>query len=540
MQNELQTALFQAFDTLNLQRVKTFSVPPVTLCGPGSVSSCGQQAQTRGLKHLFVMADSFLHQAGMTAGLTRSLAVKGIAMTLWPCPVGEPCITDVCAAVAQLRESGCDGVIAFGGGSVLDAAKAVALLVTNPDSTLAEMSETSVLQPRLPLIAYEDDCVTRLIQDDVNETAYNQIKNWSISELREYVLSDETSVDDIAFTSKGLTSEVVAAVAKICSNADLIYGAKKMPVIKKANTTIGIPGTFSARLQPNDTRDDVQSIAAQIYEGLSFGVGDAVIGVNPVTDDVENLSRVLDTIYGVIDKFNIPTQGCVLAHVTTQIEAIRRGAPGGLIFQSICGSEKGLKEFGVELAMLDEARAVGAEFNRIAGENCLYFETGQGSALSAGANFGADQVTMEARNYGLARHYDPFIVNTVVGFIGPEYLYNDRQIIRAGLEDHFMGKLSGISMGCDCCYTNHADADQNLNENLMILLATAGCNYIMGMPLGDDIMLNYQTTAFHDTATVRQLLNLRPSPEFERWLESMGIMANGRLTKRAGDPSLFF
>ncbi|HAL7326060.1 TPA: ethanolamine ammonia-lyase subunit EutB [Escherichia coli] len=276
------------------------------------------------------------------------------------------------------------------------------------------LSEMTVADIRNnPVIAYEDDCVTRLIQDDVNETAYNQIKNWSISELREYVLSDETSVDDIAFTRKGLTSEVVAAVAKICSNADLIYGAKKMPVIKKANTTIGIPGTFSARLQPNDTRDDVQSIAAQIYEGLSFGVGDAVIGVNPVTDDVENLSRVLDTIYGVIDKFNIPTQGCVLAHVTTQIEAIRRGAPGGLIFQSICGSEKGLKEFGVELAMLDEARAVGAEFNRIAGENCLYFETGQGSALSAGANFGADQVTMEARNYGLARHYDPFIVNTV-------------------------------------------------------------------------------------------------------------------------------
>jgi len=335
-----------------------------------------------------------------------------------------------------------------------------------------------------PVIPYEEDCVTRLIQDDVNETAYQRIKNWTISDLREYVLNDEVTSDDIAFVRKGLTSEVVAAVAKVCSNADLIYGAKKMPVIKKANTTIGLPGTFSCRLQPNDTRDDVQSIAAQIYEGLSFGAGDAVIG--------------------------------------------------------ICGSEKGLKEFGVELAMLDEARAVGAEFNRIAGENCLYFETGQGSALSAGANFGADQVTMEARNYGLARHYDPFLVNTVVGFIGPEYLYNDRQIIRAGLEDHFMGKLSGISMGCDCCYTNHADADQNLNENLMILLATAGCNYIMGMPLGDDIMLNYQTTAFHDTATVRQLLNLRPSPEFERWLETMGIMANGRLTQRAGDPSLFF
>ena len=386
----------------------------------------------------------------------------------------------------------------------------------------------------------EEDCVTRLIQDDINEAEYSRIKNWSIGELREHVLSDTTSLDDINLLRKGLTSEVIAGVAKICSNADLIYGAKKSPVVKYANTTIGLPGHFCARLQPNDTRDDVQSISAQIYEGLSYGVGDAVIGVNPVTDDVDNLSRVLDTVYGIIDKFAIPTQGCVLSHVTTQMEAIRRGAPGGLIFQSICGSEKGLREFGVELEMLDEARHVGAQYNRIAGPNCLYFETGQGSALSAGAHYGADQVTMEARNYGLARHYDPFLVNTVVGFIGPEYLYNDKQIIRAGLEDHFMGKLSGISMGCDCCYTNHADADQNLNENLMILLATAGCNYIMGMPLGDDIMLNYQTTAFHDTATVRQLLNLRPAPEFEAWLEKMGLMEDGRLTQRAGDPSLFF
>lgn len=391
-----------------------------------------------------------------------------------------------------------------------------------------------------PVVPYEEDCVTRLIQDDINEAEYSRIKNWSIGELREHVLSDTTSLDDINLLRKGLTSEVIAGVAKICSNADLIYGAKKSPVVKYANTTIGLPGHFCARLQPNDTRDDVQSISAQIYEGLSYGVGDAVIGVNPVTDDVDNLSRVLDTVYGIIDKFAIPTQGCVLSHVTTQMEAIRRGAPGGLIFQSICGSEKGLREFGVELEMLDEARHVGAQYNRIAGPNCLYFETGQGSALSAGAHYGADQVTMEPRNYGLARHYDPFLVNTVVGFIGPEYLYNDKQIIRAGLEDHFMGKLSGISMGCDCCYTNHADADQNLNENLMILLATAGCNYIMGMPLGDDIMLNYQTTAFHDTATVRQLLNLRPAPEFEAWLEKMGLMENGRLTQRAGDPSLFF
>lgn len=403
------------------------------------------------------------------------------------------------------------------------------------------LAELTVADVRMnPVIPYEEDSVTRLIQDGINESAYARIAQWRIGELREYILADDTGADDIAFLRKGLSSEVVAAVAKICSNADLIYAAKRMPVVKKANNTMGLPGRFSARLQPNDTRDDVQSIAAQMYEGLSYGIGDAVIGVNPVTDNVENLSRVLHTVYEAIDKFAIPTQGCVLAHVTTQMEAIRRGAPGGLIFQSICGSEKGLREFGVELEMLEEARAVGAEYNRIAGPNCLYFETGQGSALSAGAHYGADQLTMEARNYGLARHFDPFMVNTVVGFIGPEYLYNDRQIIRAGLEDHFMGKLSGISMGCDCCYTNHADADQNSNENLMILLATAGCNFIIGMPMGDDIMLNYQTNAFHDTATIRQLLGLRPAPEFERWLERMGLMSDGRLTARAGDPSIFF
>ena len=403
------------------------------------------------------------------------------------------------------------------------------------------LSELTVADVRMnPVIPYEEDSVTRLIQDGINESAYGRIAQWRIGELREYILADDTGADDIAFLRKGLSSEVVAAVAKICSNADLIYAAKRMPVVKKANNTMGLPGRFSARLQPNDTRDDVQSIAAQMYEGLSYGIGDAVIGVNPVTDNVENLTRVLHTVYEAIDKFAIPTQGCVLAHVTTQMEAIRRGAPGGLIFQSICGSEKGLREFGVELEMLEEARAVGAEYNRIAGPNCLYFETGQGSALSAGAHYGADQLTMEARNYGLARHFDPFMANTVVGFIGPEYLYNDRQIIRAGLEDHFMGKLSGISMGCDCCYTNHADADQNSNENLMILLATAGCNFIIGMPMGDDIMLNYQTNAFHDTATIRQLLGLRPAPEFERWLERMGLMSDGRLTARAGDPSIFF
>lgn len=403
------------------------------------------------------------------------------------------------------------------------------------------LSELTVADLRNnPVIPYEEDVVTRVIQDGINEGAYDKLKNWTISELREYLFCDGTRIEDIEFLRKGLTSEVVAGVAKICSNADLIYGAKRMPVIKKGNTTVGLPGTFSCRLQPNDTRDDVKSVVAQIYEGLSFGAGDAVIGINPVTDNVENVTRLLHQIYEIVDKFHIPTQGCVLAHVTTQMEAIRKGAPAGLIFQSICGSEKGLAEFGVTVEMLDEAHQVATTYNRSAGSSVMYFETGQGSALSANAHYGADQLTMEARNYGLARRYNPLLVNTVVGFIGPEYLYNDRQIIRAGLEDHFMGKLSGISMGCDCCYTNHAEANQNSNENLMILLATAGCNYVMGLPMGDDIMLNYQTTAFHDTATIRQLLNLRPAPEFERWLEHMGIMENGRLTAKAGDASMFF
>jgi ethanolamine ammonia-lyase large subunit len=391
-----------------------------------------------------------------------------------------------------------------------------------------------------PVVPYEEDCVTRLIQDNVNEAVYKRVQNWTVNELREHLLGDTATPEELEVLRKGLTSEMVAAVAKICSNGDLIYGAKKLPVVTKANTTLGLSGRFSCRLQPNDTRDDSRSIAAQIYEGLSYGAGDALIGVNPVTDNVESATRTLDQIYEVIEKYSIPTQGCVLAHISTQMEAVRKGAPIGLLFQSICGSEKGLKEFGISLDMLDEAAEVGRTYSRVAGGNCLYFETGQGSALSANAHHGADQVTMEARNYGLARHYAPFIVNTVVGFIGPEYLYNSREILRAALEDHFMGKLSGISMGCDCCYTNHADADQNSNESLVMLLAAAGCNFVIAMPMGDDIMLNYQTCSFHDIATVRQTLGLRPAPEFEHWLENRGLMSNGRLTRAAGDPSLFF
>lgn len=438
---------------------------------------------------------------------------------------------DVKEVLAKANEPRSGDVLA--GVAAASAQERVAAKHVLSELTLADLREH-------PVVPYDEDSVTRVIQDGVNATAYASIRGWTVGELRERLLCDAMRLEEVEFLRKGLTAEMVAAVAKICSNADLIYGAKRMPVVKKANTTLGQPGTFSCRLQPNDTRDDLKSITTQIYEGLSFGAGDAVIGINPVSDNVENVKRLLGQIYEIVDRLGVPTQGCVLAHVTTQMEAIRQGAPAGLIFQSICGSEKGLKEFGVTVEMLDEALQVARSYNRSAGPNLLYFETGQGSALSADAHHGADQLTMEARNYGLARRYDPLLVNTVVGFIGPEYLYDDRQIIRAGLEDHFMGKLTGVSMGCDCCYTNHAEANQNSNENLMILLATAGCNYVMGMPLGDDIMLNYQTTAFHDTATIRQLLNLRPAREFEVWLERMGLMEDGRLTAKAGDASVFF
>jgi len=390
-----------------------------------------------------------------------------------------------------------------------------------------------------PAIPYEEDAVTRVIQDGVHEPSYNAIRNWSVAELREFLLTcnDSAKLDQVR---KGITSEMAAAVSKIMSNADLIYAAKRLPVVTRNNNTLGLPGHFASRLQPNDTRDDVASILAQIYEGLSYGSGDAVIGINPVTDSVENTKMLLSAVWELIEKFEIPTQNCVLSHITTQMEAIRKGAPASMIFQSIAGSEKALSEFGVSIEILDDALELGRKYCHSIGPNIMYFETGQGSALSAGANYGCDQVTMEARCYGLARRYEPFMVNTVVGFIGPEYLYNHQQIIRAGLEDHFMGKLHGLPMGCDCCYTNHAETDQNSNENLMLLLAAGGVNFIIAMAMGDDIMLNYQTTSFHDIATVRQLLGLRPSPEFETWLERRGIMHDGILTSAAGDASMFF
>lgn len=390
-----------------------------------------------------------------------------------------------------------------------------------------------------PVVDYDEDEVTRIIVDQVNLKIFDSIKHWTVEELREWILSDKTGDFDIKRISRGLTAEMIAAVCKLMSNMDLIVGAKKIKIQKTANTTIGKTGTFSARLQPNHPTDNVDGIMASVMEGLSYGVGDAVIGLNPVDDSTESVVRILNKFEEFRSEWDIPTQTCVLAHVTTQMEAIREGAPTGLVFQSIAGSEKGNTAFGISGGLIQEARDLVLQQGQAVGPNVMYFETGQGSELSSEANFGADQVTMEARCYGFAKKYDPFIVNTVVGFIGPEYLYDSKQVIRAGLEDHFMGKLTGISMGCDVCYTNHMKADQNDMENLTVLLAAAGCTYIMGIPHGDDVMLNYQTTGFHETATIREMFNLRPIKEFEEWLEKMGIMENGKLTQRAGDASLF-
>lgn len=390
-----------------------------------------------------------------------------------------------------------------------------------------------------PVVPYEEDEVTRIIEDNVNEPIYKEIKNLSVAEFREKILSHETSGEDIRRMSRGLTSEMVAAVTKLMSNMDLVYGAKKIRVTAKCNTTIGTEGCLAVRLQPNHPTDDVEGMLASLREGLSYGIGDALIGINPVDDSVESVKRLLDSTHNFMREWSIPTQNCILAHVTTQMKAIEQGAPSDLIFQSIAGSEKGNKAFGVNNAILKEAKEIALKLGTGTGPNVMYFETGQGSELSSDAHHGADQLVMEARCYGLAKQFDPFLVNTVVGFIGPEYLYDSKQVIRAGLEDHFMGKLTGVPMGVDACYTNHMKADQNDIENLAVLLTAAGINYFMGIPMGDDVMLNYQTTSFHDIASLRTIMNLRPLSEFEKWMEKMGLMENRRLTSIAGDASIF-
>ncbi|MGL4589941.1 MAG: ethanolamine ammonia-lyase subunit EutB [Mycoplasmatales bacterium] len=390
-----------------------------------------------------------------------------------------------------------------------------------------------------PVIPYDEDEVTRIIQDDVNETIYNEIKHLTVSEFRELLLDYKTQNLEIKRISRGLTAEMIAAVTKLMSNLDLITVASKIEILATCNTTIGKKGHLSSRLQPNHTTDHVDGIAASIFEGLSYGIGDAVLGLNPVDDSVDSVVAALKRMDEIKRKFDIPTQICVLAHVTTQIEAMKKGAPTDLIFQSIAGSEKGNSDFGFSAATIQEAYDLALKQGTAHGENVMYFETGQGSELSADAHFGVDQVTMEARCYGFAKRFKPFLVNTVVGFIGPEYLYDSKQVIRAGLEDHFMGKLTGISMGCDVCYTNHMKADQNDMENLIVLLTAAGCTYFMGIPHADDIMLNYQTTGFHDNAAVRELFGLRPIKEFDEWCEKHGILENGRLAEIAGDASIF-
>jgi ethanolamine ammonia-lyase large subunit len=402
---------------------------------------------------------------------------------------------------------------------------------------LAEVPLEALYQT--PAVPYEQDEVTRVIIDAVDSAVYNEIKGWTVGGLREWLLADTTSQQMIQRVSGGLTSEMVAAVTKLMSNLDLVYGAAKIHVTAHCNNTIGAPGTLSSRLQPNHPTDSPEAIRAEIFEGLAYGTGDSVIGINPADDSYSSVSRLLDMTHEVIQEWQIPTQNCVLAHVATQMKCMKAGSPVGLVFQSISGSQKGCESFGISVGMLDEAYELAKKHCFPAGPNYMYFETGQGSALSADAHNGWDQLTLEARNYGLAKRYHPFQVNTVVGFIGPEYLYDARQIQRAGLEDHFMGKLTGIPMGVDACYTNHARADQNSIENLAVLLTAAGCNYFMAIPMGDDSMLSYQTTSYHDTPTLRQLFKLRPAAEFEAWLESLGLMKDGVLTEQAGDPTFF-
>lgn len=438
---------------------------------------------------------------------------------------------DVCEVMAKANEEKSGDKLA--GIAAESAEERVAAKVVLSNLTLNDLRNN-------PAVPYEDDEVTRIIQDAVNETIFNEYKNMTMAEFREWLLDERTTTEMIRHASRGLTSEIVAGVCKLMSNLDLIYAAKKIRVSAHCNTTIGLPGTFSSRLQPNHTTDDPKGILASIMEGLSLGCGDAVIGINPVDDSLESVARLLKMVDEFKHKWEVPTQISVLAHVTTQTEAADKlGAPMDLMFQSIAGSQKGNEAFGLTAKMLDDGRAMMLSRGTCTGPNVMYFETGQGSELSSDAHNGWDQVTMEARCYGFAKRYQPFLVNTVVGFIGPEYLYDSKQVTRAGLEDHFMGKLTGIPMGCDACYTNHMKADQNDIENLATLLVAAGCNYIMGVPQGDDCMLMYQCTGYHESATLREIFGLRPTAEFDAWLEKMGFSENGKLTPKAGDASVF-
>ncbi len=391
------------------------------------------------------------------------------------------------------------------------------------------------------LVPYESDEVTRLIIDSHDAVAFAPIQHLTVGDFRNWLLSEQADSASLALIAPGLTPEMVAAVSKIMRLQDLVLVAKKCRVITRFRNTIGLENRLSTRLQPNHPTDDPAGIAASLVDGLLYGCGDAVIGINPATDNLEATTRLLYLLDAVIERYQIPTQTCVLAHVTTLLKAINQGTPVDLVFQSIAGTQKANESFGINLSLLQEAQQAALALKRgTVGDNCMYFETGQGSALSANAHEGMDQQTCEARAYAVARHFKPLLVNTVVGFIGPEYLYDGKQIIRAGLEDHFCGKLLGLPMGCDICYTNHAEADQDDMDVLLTQFAVAGGTFIMGVPGADDVMLNYQSTSFHDALYVRQVLGLRPAPEFEQWLQEHHIFdTHNRLPSASQIPALF-
>ena len=392
------------------------------------------------------------------------------------------------------------------------------------------------------LIPYEEDEVTRLIIDGHDAQAFAAVSHLTVGSFRDWLLGDEATETSLRALAPGLTPEMAAAVSKIMRIQDLVLVAQKIRVVTRFRNTVGLRGRMSTRLQPNHPTDDPAGIAASVLDGLLYGNGDAMIGINPATDSLSAISELLKMLDGVISHYEIPTQACVLTHVTSSVAAIERGIPLDLVFQSIAGTQAANSSFGISLSLLQEGYEAGLSLKRgTQGRNLMYFETGQGSALSANAHHGVDQQTCEARAYGVARHFDPFLVNTVVGFIGPEYLYNGKQIIRAGLEDHFCGKLLGVPMGCDICYTNHAEADQDDMDTLLTLLGVAGINFIMGIPGSDDVMLNYQTTSFHDALYARKTLGLRPAPEFEEWLARMDILQqhDGQLRLGSGIPPLF-
>lgn len=413
-----------------------------------------------------------------------------------------------------------------------DAKERVAAKYVLADLTVEEITEN-------PAVSYEEDSVTRIIIDGIDKKQYDSIRSLTIGELREKILDNRIDGNDILKLASGMTSEVIAALAKLMGNLDLMYVSRKLHITAHCNTTIGEPGTFAVRLQPNHPTDDVKGVTASLLEGLSYGAGDAVIGLNPAIDTLKSTSDILYLFNDVKTKLKIPTQICVLSHITTQTEALKQGVPMDLCFQSIAGSQKALASFGTDVEMLEEAAELMKKYSTAQGPNYMYFETGQGSELSSGFHYGADQLVMESRCYGLAKHFNPFLVNTVVGFIGPEYIYDSKELIRAALEDNFCGHMHGLPMGCDICYTNHMKADQNDCDSLLVMLASSGCHYVMGIPQSDDVMLMYQSTSYHDIACVREMLGLSPIAPFKQWLESYGIWENGRLGRNAGRPEVF-